>query len=63
MANPVLFLFILILLKDTCNRKKLEGFNGIRTRIVGVEGEHWLGGGPLGRMGVKIENELFGRPV
>ena len=38
-ANPGLFLFIFVLFKHNIIEKTL-GFSGIRTRIVGVEGEH-----------------------
>ena len=38
-ANPGLFLFIFVLFKHNTIEKTL-GFSGIRTRIVGVEGEH-----------------------
>ena len=38
-ANPGLFLFIFVLFKHNIKEKTL-GFSRIRTRIVGVEGEH-----------------------
>ena len=38
-ANPGFFLFIFVLFKHNIIEKTL-GFSGIRTRIVGVEGEH-----------------------
>ena len=38
-ANPASFLFIFVLFKNNLYRKTV-GVSGIRTRIVGVEGEH-----------------------
>ena len=38
-ADPGLFLFIFVLFKHNYS-EKIVGFSGIRTRIVGVEGEH-----------------------
>ena len=37
-ANPGLFLFIFVLFKHNFT-EKIVGFNGIRTRIDGVEGQ------------------------